>query len=133
MHPFKFISRGFAILMIFPLLFVLSSLWAGESVIPVIIVFVAYLIFGVAMTVINVSWNMSSIFFAGKEDASMYQSVHVTMTGIRGVIAPILGFTLLRLFNITAVFMVAAGFLAWASIISYRDFKRVKKVPDILL
>jgi len=133
MHPFKFISRSFAILMIFPLLFVASSLWAGDSIIPVVIVFVAYFIFGIAMAAVNVSWNMSSIYFAGKEDASMYQSVHVTMTGIRGLIAPILGFALLRVFNITAVFIVAAGFLAWASIISYSDYKRIKKVPDILL
>jgi MFS family permease len=126
MHPFKFISRSFALLMVFPLLFVVSSLWAGESIIPVVIVFIAYFIFGVAMTAVNVSWNMSSIYFAGKEDASMYQSVHVTMTGIRGLVAPMLGLALLRLFNITAVFVVAACFLGWAAIISYRDFKRLK-------
>lgn len=127
MHPFRFISAGFALLMVFPILFVVSSLWAGESILPVVIVFIAYFIFGVAMTVVNVSWNMSSIYFAGKDDASMYQSVHVTMTGIRGLIAPILGFALLRIFNITAVFVVAAGFLGWASLISYRDYKRLDK------
>jgi len=126
MHPFKFISRSFALLMVFPLLFVVSSLWAGESILPVVIVFIAYFIFGVAMTAVNVSWNMSSIFFAGKEDASMYQSVHVTMTGIRGLIAPALGFALLRIFNITAVFVVAAGFLGTASLISMRDYRRMK-------
>ena len=126
MHPFKFISRSFALLMVFPLLFVVSSLWAGESIIPVVIVFIAYFIFGVAMTAVNVSWNMSSIYFAGNDEASMYQSVHVTMTGIRGLIAPILGFTLLRVFNITAVFVVAAGFLGWAAAISYRDYNRLK-------
>ncbi len=126
-HPFKFISYSFALLMVFPLMFVVSSLWSGVSIIPVVIVFVAYFVFGIAMTAINVSWNMSSIFFAGKEDASMYQSVHVTMTGIRGLIAPILGFTLLQLFNITAVFVVAAGFLAWAAIISYRDYRRISR------
>jgi len=113
-------------LMVFPLLFVVSSLWAGESILPVVIVFIAYFIFGVAMTAVNVSWNMSSIFFAGKEDASMYQSVHVTMTGIRGLIAPALGFALLRIFNITAVFVVAAGFLGTASLISMRDYRRMK-------
>ncbi|MDZ4182027.1 MAG: MFS transporter [Candidatus Cloacimonadaceae bacterium] len=127
MHPFKFISRSFALLMVVPLHFVLSSLWQGSSLIPVIIVFVAYLIFGIAMAAVNISWNMSSIFFAGKEDASMYQSVHVTMTGIRGLIAPVLGFTLLKVFNLTTVFVVAAGFLAWASLISYHDYKKLGK------
>ncbi len=127
-HPFKFISRSFALLMVFPLLFVVSSLWAGEGLVPVLIVFVAYLIFGVAMSAVNVAWNMSSIFFAGKEDASLYQGVHVTMTGIRGLIAPILGYTLLKVFNITAVFVVAAGFFALASVTSLRDYRKVKKL-----
>lgn len=125
MHPFQFISRSFALLMVFPLLFVLSSLWQGESLAPVLIVFGAYLIFGVAMTAVNVAWNMSSIFFAGDEDASLYQGVHVTMTGIRGLVAPVLGFTLLKLIGITAVFVVAAGFFAWASLASRKDFHRI--------
>jgi predicted MFS family arabinose efflux permease len=125
MHPFRFISASFALLMVFPILFVISSLWAGEPVVAVVIVFIAYTIFGVAMAGINVAWNMSSIFFAGKDDASMYQSVHVTMTGIRGMIAPVLGFALLKLVGLTSVFIVAAGFLATASLISLRDYKRL--------
>ncbi len=126
MHPFKFISRSFALLMVFPLLIVLSSLWTGGSIWPVVIVFVAYFVFGIAMSAVNVAWNMSSIFFAGKEDASIYQSVHVTMTGIRGLIAPVLGFTLLKLFGLTAVFIVAAGFLALAALVSWRDHRRLE-------
>lgn len=126
MHPFRFIAISFALLMVFPLLFVLSILWSGESIFSVIVVFLAYTIFGIAMAGVNLSWNMSSIFFAGKEDASMYQGVHVTMTGIRGVIAPIVGFSLLRVVGIHAVFMVAAGFLAAAAIMSYRDYLRYR-------
>ncbi len=30
LHPFRFIAASFALLMVFPLLFVLSSLWAGD-------------------------------------------------------------------------------------------------------
>ncbi len=129
-HPFRFISVSFALLMVFPCLIVVSSLWRGEPVVAVGIVFLAYLVFGIAMTGVNIAWNMSSIYFAGDQDASIYQSVHVTMTGIRGLIAPVLGFALLRLFNITAVFVVAAGFLLWASLISYRDYLRLRSAPS---
>lgn len=133
LHPFRFIAASFALLMLFPLLFLLSSLWAGESVVAVIIVFVAYTIYGIAMAGVNLSWNMSSIFFAGKEDASMYQSVHVTMTSIRGLIAPVLGFALLKILGINSVFMVAAAFLALAATMSLRDFRRFRHhVTDIL-
>ncbi len=126
MHPFRFISGAFALLMVFPLLIVVSSLWQGEALMPVVIVFAAYLIFGIAMTAVNISWNMSSIFFAGKQDASIYQSVHVTMTGIRGLLAPILGIALMKIFNITAVFIVAAGFLASAAVISWLDNRKLR-------
>lgn len=125
-HPFRFISSAFGILAVFPLLIVVSSLWRGYSLWPVILVFAAYLIFGIAMTGVNISWNMSSIFFAGKRDASIYQSVHVTMTGIRGLVAPVLGIALMEIFNITVVFVVAAGFFLAASIVSYRDWRRLK-------
>ena len=124
-HPFRFISGSFAMLMLFPLLIVVSSLWQGSSVMPTVFVFIAYALFGVAMAAVNMAWNMGSIFFAGKDDASMSQSVHVTMTGIRGLIAPVLGYAILKLFGITMVFVVAAMFLLCAAIISLRDYRRL--------
>lgn len=126
LHPFRFISLSFGTLMFFPLLIIISSLFAGNQTISTILVFVAYAIFGLAMTGINIAWNMSSIFFAGKEDAAMYQSVHVTMTGVRGLIAPVLGLGLMHFFGYQVVFVVAAGFLASAAVISYRDHKRLR-------
>ncbi len=126
MHPFKFISMAFAMLFIFPVLIILSSLFTATPVVSIPIVFAAYLVFGIAMAAVNISWNMSSIYFAGKEDAAMYQSVHVTMTGIRGVIAPGLGLILMKFIGIRAVFVVAAGFLLSASVISYLDDRKLK-------
>lgn len=126
MHPFKFISMAFAMLFIFPVLIIISSLFAHIPAVSIPIVLGAYLVFGIAMAAVNISWNMSSIYFAGKQDAAMYQSVHVTMTGIRGVIAPGLGLILMKFIGIRAVFVVAAGFLLSASIISYLDDKKLK-------
>lgn len=131
MHPFRFMSAAFGLLMVFPLLFVASSLVQGESVLPVVIVFLAYLIFGIAMAGVNITWNMGSIYFAGDSDASIYQSVHVTMTGIRGLIAPVLGYTLLKVFSLTMVFVVAAGFFLAAALVSLRDYRRWKFVNQV--
>jgi len=126
LHPFRFISLSFGTLMFFPLLIIVSSLFTTSVTLSTIVVFIAYAVFGVAMAGINMAWNMSSIFFAGKDDAAMYQSVHVTMTGIRGLIAPVLGLGLMHFFGYKAVFLVASGFLATASIVSYLDHKRLK-------
>lgn len=126
LHPFRFISVFFGLLALFPLLILLSGALINYHLLAVIIVYIAFAVFGVAMTGVNIAWNMSSIFFAGTDDASMYQSVHVTMTGIRGILAPLLGLALMYIFNIYAVFIVAAGFLITAMIISYKDFLKTK-------
>ena len=127
MHPFRFISFSFATLFLYPVLIIASSLFTAIPALSIPLVFLAYLVFGIAMAAINIAWNMSSIFFAGKDDAAMFQSVHVTLTGIRGILAPALGFALLKFISIRAVFIVAAGFLLSASIISYRDDRALKK------
>jgi len=129
-HPFRFISIAFGMLVAFPVMIIISSLFVNVGFVAVGLVFIAYLMFGIAMAAVNISWNMSSIYFAGNDEAAMYQSVHVTMTGIRGIIAPVLGFVLMKVFNIMAVFVAAGCFLATASIFSYRDFKRLR-VKDL--
>ncbi|PKN74846.1 MAG: hypothetical protein CVU49_06870 [Candidatus Cloacimonetes bacterium HGW-Cloacimonetes-2] len=126
LHPFRFISLSFGTLMFFPLVIIVATKFAGIPALATTLVFVAYIIFGIAMAGINMAWNMSSIFFAGKENAAVFQSVHVTMTGIRGLIAPFLGLILNRLFGYSAVFLVASGFLATAAIISFRDYRKIK-------
>ena len=132
LHPFRFISVAFATLFLYPILILLSSQLLQYHVLSVAIVFAAYLVFGIAMAAVNISWNMSSIYFAGAEDAAMYQSVHVTMTGIRGLIAPVLGLLLMKFIGITAVFVVAAGFLLWASLISYHDHKKLEALHQTI-
>jgi MFS family permease len=125
LHPFRFISVFFGLLAFFPALFIASALFLQVRWLAVALVYLAYIMYGFAMAGVNIAWNMGSIYFAGDEDASMYQSVHVTMTGIRGVIAPLLGLLLLKTLGIISVFAVAVGFLVTASVISWRDYKRL--------
>jgi hypothetical protein len=125
LHPFRFICFFFGLLALFPALIVCSALTLKWHLLSVILAYTAFGVFGIAMTGVNIAWNMGSIFFAGKEDASMYQGVHVTMTGIRGILAPLLGLLLLKTTGIISVFAVASCFLITASIISWRDYKRL--------
>jgi MFS family permease len=125
LHPFRFICFFFGLLALFPALIIASALTLKWHLLSVGLVYLAFAIFGVAMAGVNIAWNMGSIFFAGKEDASMYQSVHVTMTGIRGILAPMLGLLLLKTLGIISVFAVAVGFLMLASYLSWRDYRRL--------
>ncbi len=125
LHPFRFISYSFGILALFPALIICSALTLKWHLLSVALVYLAFTVFGVAMTGVNIAWNMGSIYFAGKEDASMYQGVHVTLTGIRGILAPLLGLLLLKTTGMISVFVVAFCFLITASVLSRRDNKRL--------
>jgi hypothetical protein len=124
-HPFKFTSIFFGLLILYPTCIIISSYFAPSNL-AVGIAFLGFFLFGLAMVGINLAWNMSSIHFAGNDDSSMYQSVHVTITAFRGITAPLLSLFLMHFFGVMAVFAVAIGFLTIASFLSFMDYRSVK-------
>ncbi len=124
-HPFKFTAMAFGVLILYPVSILISGYFA-PSTIAVSIAFVGFFVFSIAMSGINMAWNMSSIHFAGDDDSSMYQSVHVTVTAFRGILAPLLSLFLINYFGVMTVFMVAIGFLIIASMLSFMDYRAVK-------
>ncbi len=90
--PTQLCAIVFAMLAMFP-----ATLLAGPHVTRALGVplayaaYVAYALYGLAMAGLGVAWNLAPIVFAGKQDSSNYTGAHVTITGIRGVFAPIAG------------------------------------------
>ncbi|MDA3838790.1 MAG: hypothetical protein PF574_07400 [Candidatus Delongbacteria bacterium] len=120
---------SFLTLSIFPLTLFISSFTPVN--VAIILVFVAYFIYSFGMAGVNITWNISSIFFAGKEDSSMYQSIHVSATGIRGLLAPLLGLFIYRSFGIQLVFFVSFLFIFTASITSYLSYLKRSSIKKI--
>jgi MFS family permease len=54
-------------------------------------VLLAFIFYGFFNSAIGMVWGIGSSYFAPKEDAATYQSIHLSFTGIRGLIAPTLG------------------------------------------
>ncbi len=125
-NPSFFTFLAFFTLGCYPIILLISSFLVGSGIENYVVYF-AYLIFGIGMSGIVISWNMSSIFFAGDDDVSMYQSVHVTLTGVRALIVPFLGFFVLKYFGIKAVFIISIIMFWTASILSYLDYLRICK------
>jgi len=78
------------------------------------LVFLAFFIFSIGMTGINLSWNLSSIHFAKEHDASRYQGIHVALTAVRGILAPLLGYAIMRFFKVQYVFFTSFAFFLFA-------------------
>jgi MFS family permease len=125
-NPVQFNGFNFAFLSLYPTVLLLSSFFLN-SYIALQLVYVAFIIFGIAMSGVHISWNISSIFFAGDEDVAMYQSVHVTLTGLRGMFAPFLGYALLELIGLRAVFITSMFMFILSSWLNFRQYTCIKK------
>lgn len=98
-------GRVFALLALFP-----ASL-IGAALLPDIslpLVYLAFLLFGAAMGGVAVLWNISSVRFAGDEDAGVYQSVHLAATGARGLVAPLLAYLVMTVFGTVPALVFSA-------------------------
>jgi MFS family permease len=75
-----YVSRmAFTMLAFFPLSLYLSHALAS--------VYAAFFLFGAAMAAVNIGWNMGPIFFSKERDSSAMMGVHVTLTGVRALLA----------------------------------------------
>lgn len=113
--PVRFCARVFAFLGLFPALLVCAGLAPQPLRIP--LVYAAFAAWGIGMSGVALAWHLSSIEFAGAEDSSSYQSVHLVLTGVRGGFAPLLGFGVIQLgsnlygFAVSVVLFLIASFL----------------------
>lgn len=94
--PAALCSVIFTILSIFPLSLMLGLRGYDHGSL-ILIVYCAYLVFGIGMSGINVAWSLAPVTFARGADASPYSGAHVTITGIRGAIAPLMGALLMNI------------------------------------
>ncbi len=118
-NPALFTAITYLILGLYPLLLLISSFFIGTSFVNIIVYF-AFFSFSIAMSGIVISWNISSIFFAQDEDVSMYQSVHVTLTGLRGIFAPFFGLLVMKILGVRAVFWLAIFLFILAACLNYK-------------
>jgi hypothetical protein len=114
LRPLLFTGRTFLLLAGYPICLLVSTLPGVGA--RVTWVYVAFLIFSVAMTGVNLSWTLGSMHFARGRDASLYQGVHVALTGVRGLLAPSLGYLVYRLSGARAAFALSAVLFGIAGI-----------------
>jgi len=63
------------------------------------LLFIAAILKGIAISGGVLGWNLGHHDFASPERAGQYMSVHTTLTGIRGVCAPLIGIALYEMFE----------------------------------
>jgi len=128
LNPIIFSGLSFIVLGFYPLLINLSIFQNISD--PVLFVYIGFGIFSIGMAGVFINWQIGSIYFAKERDSAMLQSVHVTLTAIRGLFAPLLGYFLMTRFSDTTGFITSSIMFFLASIImfitfmKYRDYLR---------
>ena len=97
------------------------ELWGIKIYYSLIASYIFYGIFAASMALL---WYIGSAYFCKDEEVSDYQSVHLTMTGFRGIFAPLVGIFFYELFGFTGVFLLGIFSLAIAIGIMLLSMKR---------
>lgn len=85
----------------------------------------AYILFhGIFAATMVLLWNIGSAYFGKDEEAGDLQSVHLSLTGIRSLFAPLIGILFYQLFGFTITFGIAIFFLLSAILLMIWSYRR---------
>jgi len=76
---------------------------------------IMYVLFhGVFAASMVLLWNIGSAYFCKSKEAGTYQSLHLSLTGLRAIAAPLLGVLFYEIFGFRVTFALAILFLLFA-------------------
>ena len=116
--PQRFSGLSFLILSSYPLILGCASFFTPST--ALVFVYASYIMYGIAMIGVSFAWNISTIELAKHGSPQQYQAIHITLTGIRGLIIPPLGYLLLRLIPINYIFFISCILFVTAGILMLR-------------
>jgi MFS family permease len=79
---------GFLVLAAFPAILMSAS--------KIGTVYLAFVVYGIAMAAVNIGWTLGPIHFAGASDSAAYMGAHVALVGVRGLVGGPVGILLYR-------------------------------------
>jgi len=126
--PRKFAAYAFSSLSLYILAVALTGFFDGHLVfwdITLYYTLMFYILFhGVFAATMVLLWNIGSSYFCSPDEAGTYQSLHLSLTGMRAAIAPLVGVFFYDIFGFTATFFIGSGVAASAVILMIWSYKR---------
>lgn len=128
MDPRRFSAITFASLMFYLLFIGLTNYFPWFAWISGIKIYYSLLLAmffnGIFAATMSLLWSIGSAYFCKKEEASDYQAIHLSFTGLRSFFAPVLGLGIYRLIGFTGTFMTGVALCLIAVLISLRSYKK---------
>lgn len=118
--PRKFAAITFSSYLLYILFISLSQFFQWNITILGIqlylMLIIAYIFNGVFAATMSLLWNIGSAYFCKKEEAGEYQTAHLYLTGVRGLIAPLAGIYFYEAFGFFVTFMIGIASISFAVI-----------------
>ena len=83
----------------------------------------AAIIYGVSAAGGDVAWSLWVTKFAPPERVADYMSVHTFLTGVRGVLAPVLAFSVVAHMSLVTLALISAGLILLATLMLVPEIK----------
>jgi MFS family permease len=131
--PRKFASLTFGSLALYLLSFPMTlvyPLYVEVFGLTIYYTLLAGVIFNsVFISTMAISWSIGSAYFCGREEAGDYQSIHLSLTGLRAIIVPLAGIFIYDIAGFSFTFIMAAVFLAAGIILMIWSERKYKLEP----
>jgi predicted MFS family arabinose efflux permease len=129
--PRKFSILTYASLAAYLLFLVLTGylpFYANIAGIKLYYTLIFYIIFhGIFAATMVLLWNIGSAYFGRDEEADLYQSIHLFLTGARAIFAPLTGIIIYQQFGFNAAFGVGIFTLIIAMVYMFYSYRKHKR------
>ncbi|MCD6556314.1 MAG: MFS transporter, partial [Bacteroidales bacterium] len=129
-NPRKFAVYTFSMMLLYLLFMGLTQYFPSYTEIynikiyySLLLSFLSYGIFGAMMGIL---WYIGSAYFSKDENAADYQSIHLSLTGVRSVFAPLVGIFFYKIIDFSGVFLIGIVSLLTAITVLIISLRRHK-------
>jgi len=84
----------------------------------------SYISYGLFAAMMALLWYIGSAYFCRNDEVCSYQAIHLTLTGVRGMLAPLIGVFFYEIMGFTGVFGLALLSLALAVYVMQQSMKK---------
>jgi MFS family permease len=126
--PRKFAAMTFASLGLYVVAVALTTFLTGHIVfwdITLYYTLIFYVLFqGIFASTMVLLWNIGSAYFCEPGEAGTYQSIHLSLTGARAILAPVAGVFFYEMFGFTTTFVISLVFVCLAILLMIWSYRR---------
>jgi len=87
---------------------------------------ISYISYGFFAALMSLLWFIGATYFCKPDEVSDYQSIHITLTGLRGSATPLFGVAFYGIIGYSGVFLLGMGSLFMAIMVMVWSLKKTK-------